>query len=73
MLTLGSKTYIKCMLANIYKNMFHEDVKNKKVHSPLLKGDHPKLDELEMCDESNKKHYLCMIGELQWADNLGKI
>ena len=70
-LTWGSKTYIRRMLAN-YKNIFHEEVKKKKVYSPLERGDHPELDESEFCDELNKKHYLCMVGELQWAVTLGR-
>jgi len=59
------------MLVN-YEQMFNEKVAKKKVYLPLEKGDNPELDVSEFCDELNKKHYLFMISELQWAVTLGR-
>ena len=70
-LTWGSKTYIERMFVN-YNITFGEEVSRKKVFSPLPKGDHPELDVTEFLDETNKGHYLSMIGELQWLVTLGR-
>jgi len=70
-LTWGSKTYIKRMMAN-YEQMFGEPIPKRKIHAPLPPDDHPEVDESELCDEVDQKHYMSMIGELQWAITLGR-
>ena len=72
MLTWGSATYVKRMMAN-YHQMFGEPVPKRKTYSPLEPGDHPELDTSPALDHVNKKHYWSMIGELQWAVSLGRM
>ena len=43
-----------------------------KMYSPLEKGDHPELDELELLDVEGIQQYQSLIGALQWAISLEK-
>jgi Reverse transcriptase (RNA-dependent DNA polymerase) len=71
-LTWGSHTYVKGMMAN-YGQMFGEPVSKREVHAPLEPGDHPELDDSELLDTSGVKIYWQMICEMQWAVALGRI
>ncbi len=71
-LTWGSHTYVKRMMAN-YEQMFGEPVPKREIHAPLEPGDHPELDESELLPGPGIKIYWQMIGEMQWAVALGRI
>ena len=45
----------------------------KKYKTPLEKGDHPEIDITEYLDEQGVKHYLTIIGQLQWCISLGRL
>ena len=64
----GAQTYIKRMLEN-YRHMFGEDPP-KKVRSPLVKGDHPELDQSEPCSPEDITKFQSLIGSLQWTISL---
>ena len=44
----------------------------KKQSSPILKGDHPELDDLEFISEEEKAKYMSMISTAQWLVTLGR-
>ena len=44
----------------------------KKQSSPILKGDHPELDDSEFMSEEDKAKYMSMIGTAQWLVTLGR-
>ena len=70
-LCFGPKKYIRKMLES-YKspNMFNESP--HKARSPLEKGDHPELDDSDLCSHEDVKKYQSMIGALQWLVSLGR-
>ena len=72
MLLWGSYTYIKKMLSQ-YELMFDEPVPNKKIHAPLVPGDHPEIDDSDFLGQHETSIYLSMIGAMQWAVALGRI
>ena len=72
MLTWGSHTFVKKMLAK-YEKMFGEPVPKRDVHAPLEPGDHPELDESPFCTEEQTQQFQSMIGDMQWAVTLGRI
>jgi hypothetical protein len=47
-------------------------IKPKEFASPLEKGDHPKLDSLELCNTEQVAQYQSMIGSLQWIMTIGR-
>ena len=53
-----------------YVRLFNETP--KEATSPLVKGDHPELDDTELCGEKDKAIYLSLIGSLQWLITLGR-
>ena len=44
----------------------------KKQSSPILEGDHPKLDDSEFVSEEEKTKYMSMMGTVQWLITLGR-
>ena len=72
MLTWGSHTFVKKMLAK-YEKMFGEPVPKREIHAPLEPGDHPELDESRMCSDDERSKYMRLIGDMQWAVSLGRI
>jgi len=43
----------------------------KPATSPLVNGDHPELDDLELLDEDDQKMYQSLIGAPQWVIQIG--
>jgi hypothetical protein len=69
-LCVGPKRYIeRCM--DEYNRMFGE-YPNKRMNSPMEKGDHPELDDSELLDEDGIRQYQSLIGSLQWTASLGR-
>jgi hypothetical protein len=68
-LAWGAESYIKKMLVN-YEQMFGE--KPKEYSSPMLKGDHPELDDSAELNAEGIKKYQSLIGALQWVITLGR-
>ena len=62
--------YIDKMFAT-YNQLFKSIPKKYKF--PLEKGDHPEIDNSEYLDEQGIKHYLTIIGQLQWCISLGRL
>jgi hypothetical protein len=54
-----------------YKDMF--GVNPKEEISPLVKSDHPELDDSEELNAEGIKQYQSMIGAMQWAVSLGRL
>ena len=44
----------------------------KKQSSPILRGDHAELDDLEFISEEEKAKYMSMIRTAQWLVTLGR-
>ena len=63
------KKYIQKMMDS-YQNMYGELPKEQK--TPLEKGDHPELDDSELCGPNGIRKYQSMIGALQWLVSLGR-
>ena len=53
-----------------YKQHFGKNP--KQAVTPLVKGDHPELDTLELLDLDKIKIYQSMIGALQWVIQIGR-
>ena len=50
-----------------YKKMFPGENLHY-IKAPLKKNGHPELDNSELCNEEQITTYMCMIGQLQWAN-----
>ena len=59
------------MLVHSYHSMFKQDPP-KNMRTPLDKNDHPDLDDTELLTGESIKHYLTMVGQLQWLVTLGR-
>ena len=70
-LCVGPRRYIDKMKQD-YEAMFGEPVKSRGVTSPLVRNDHPELDESEPLDVEDIRKYQSLIGTLQWAISLGR-
>ena len=57
-------------LSESYERMF--STKPKKTRPPLEAGDHPELDQSDLCNEEEIKQYQTLIGQLQWLISLGR-
>ena len=69
-LCMNPAKHIEKMVA-AYERMFGERPE-KRIRSPLEKGDHPELDTSEFLDENGIKNYQSLIGSLQWAVSIGR-
>ena len=69
-LCYAPKRYVEKMVGS-YKEMF--GVNPREETSPLVKGDHPELDNSEELGAEGIKQYQSMIGALQWAVSLGRL
>ena len=67
-LCYGAQTYIKRM-CETYEQMFGKPPV-KKVRSPLSHGDHPELDDSELCGPEDTQRFQSLIGALQWTISL---
>jgi hypothetical protein len=64
------RQYIEKMLDN-YKRLF-DGKEPKKAVSPLVKNNHPELDDSELLDLEGIKIYQSLIGALQWVIQIGR-
>jgi hypothetical protein len=69
-LSISSKKYLDRVLLN-YEKMFGKPPKTLYT-SPILKGDHPEVDDTELLDEAGIKDYQSLIGALQWLVTIGR-
>ena len=65
------RKYIDKLVA-LYERMFGSKLKTNKITSPLIKGDHPEIDDSTFLEEKGIQQYQSLIGQLQWAISLGK-
>ena len=68
-LAADPRRYVNKILES-YERMFKE--KPRKSRPPLERGNHPKLDTSELCDEHQTKQFQTLIGQLQWLISLGR-
>jgi hypothetical protein len=69
-LCYSPKSYIERATEN-YRRLFGQNP--KPASAPLVKGDHPEVDESEILDEENTKIYQSLIGMYQWAIQIGRM
>jgi hypothetical protein len=55
-----------------YERMFGSKPKTTKIISPLVKGDHPEVDDSAFIKGEGMQQYQSLIGQLQWAISLGR-
>jgi hypothetical protein len=63
------RKYIDKLIAS-YGRMFGSKLKKNKITSPLVKGDHPEIDDSAFLEEEDIRQYQSLIGQLQWAISL---
>ena len=68
-LSYGPKKYIDKLISS-YTKMF--DSYPTERTSPLVRGDHPELDDSPELDQEGIKQYQSMMGALQWCVSLGR-
>jgi hypothetical protein len=69
-LCMSSKKYIDRLFMN-YEKIFKKSPKSIFT-SPILKGDHPELDESCLLDTPGIRDYQSLIGALQWLVSIGR-
>ena len=70
-LCFAPRKYIDKMVAS-YERMFGSKPKTSKITSPLVKGDHPEIDESPFLEDKEIQQYQSLIGQFQWAISLGR-
>jgi hypothetical protein len=70
-LCFAPRKYTDKLVAS-YERMFGSKPKTNKVTSPLVKGDHPEIDDSTFLEEKGIQQYQSLIGQLQWAISLGR-
>jgi hypothetical protein len=70
-LCFAPRKYIDKLIAS-YERMFGSKPKTTKITSPLVKGDHPEIDDSAFLDDNGIQQYQSLIGQLQWAISLGR-
>jgi hypothetical protein len=65
------RKYIDKLIAS-YERMSGSKPKTNKITSPVVKGDHPKIDDSAFLEEEGIQQYQSLIGQLQWAILLGR-
>jgi hypothetical protein len=70
-LCFAPRKYIDKLIAS-YERMFGSKPKTTKITSPLIKGDHPKIDDSAFLDNEGIQQYQLLIGQLRWAISLGR-
>jgi len=68
-LCYGPKKYIEKILDN-YRRIY--GTWPKPATSPLVTGDHPELDTLELLNEDDQKICQSLVGALQWVIQIGR-
>ena len=64
------KKYIRKMLSTFQCMFPGESFKKQSI--PILKGDHPKLDDFEFISEEDKAKHMSIISTAQWLVTLGR-
>lgn len=59
-------------MCNNSNSLFPRSLISKKYRQPLETNDHPELDVLVFCNESNIDIYQLMIGSMEWAISISK-
>jgi hypothetical protein len=70
-LCFAPRKYIDKLIAS-YERMFGSKPKTTKITSPLVKGDHPEVDDSVFLENEGIQQYQSLIGQLQWAISLGR-
>ncbi len=70
-LAASPQKYIEKMMDG-FATMFPGEKPDKSKKMPLVKNDHPELDESPLLGEEDKSKYLSMIGALHWVITLGR-
>ena len=70
-LCFAPRKYIDKMVA-LYERMFGYKPKTSKITSPLVKGDHPEIDDSPFLGDKEIQQYQSLIGQFQWAISLGR-
>jgi hypothetical protein len=70
-LCFTARKYINKLVAS-YECMFGSKPTTNKITSPLVKGDHPEIDDSPFLEEEGIQQYQWLIGQLQWAILLGR-
>ena len=70
-LCFAPRKYIDKMVAS-EERMFGSKPKTTKITSPLVKGDHPEIDDSAFLEDKEIQQYQSLIGQLQWAISLGR-
>jgi hypothetical protein len=65
-LHIAACKYINKLIAS-YERMLGSKPKTSKIKSPLVKGDHPKIDDSAFLEEEGIQQYQPLIRYLQWA------
>jgi hypothetical protein len=63
--------YIDKLIAS-YERMSGAKPKTNKITSPLVKGDHPEIDDSAFLEEEGIQQYESLIGQLHWSISLGR-
>ncbi len=66
------RKYIDNKLIASYEHMSGSKPVTNKITSPLVKGDHPEIDDSAFLDEEVVQQYQTLIGQLLWAILLGR-
>ncbi len=69
-LCAAPKKYIQ-KISESYLRIFGERPKTKGIFSPLVRGDHPEIDDSDFLNDEGITNYQSLIGQLQWAISLG--
>jgi hypothetical protein len=64
--------YIDKPIASYKRIMFGSKLKTNKITFPLMKGDHPEIDDSAFLEEEGIQKYQSLIRRLQWAISLGR-
>jgi hypothetical protein len=65
------RKYIDKLIAS-YERMFGSKQRTKNITSPLVKGDHPEIDDSAFLEDEDIQQYQSLIGQLRWAISLGR-
>jgi hypothetical protein len=65
------RKYIDKLIASC-ERMFGSKPRTNKITSPLVKGDHPEIDDSAFLEEEGIQQYQSLIRQLQWAISLGR-
>ena len=69
-LVVQPKKYISKILDSFHQMFPGESLPQLK--SPLDKNDHPELENSELASDDLITKFMCMVGQLEWADTLGR-